>query len=104
MTRPNPRRRPSGFPSIRSQRLKKSLTRLSFAVAFSPDGQTVAAGSADDMIRLLNLDVQQAIDRICATTGENLTPEQWGHYIPPVALRSTLPPLTRYLASAVIPS
>ncbi len=56
-----------------------------WTVAFSPDGQTLAAGSEydyDGMIPLLDLDVDHAIDRICATTSGNLTPEQWAHYIP----------------------
>ena len=52
-------------------------------VAFSPDGHTLAAGSDDDgKIWLWNLDVDHAIDRICATTSDNLTPEQWARYIP----------------------
>ncbi len=56
-----------------------------WTVAFSPDGHTLAAGSEYDyggMIPLLDLDVDHAIDRICATTSGNLTPEQWAHYIP----------------------
>ena len=51
------------------------------SVAFSPDGHTLASGNADDSIRLWNLNVQDAIQRICATAG-GLTPQQWNQYIP----------------------
>jgi WD40 repeat protein/transcriptional regulator with XRE-family HTH domain len=51
------------------------------SVAFSADGHTLAIGNSDGTIRLWNLDVQYAIDRICATAG-GLTPQQWHEYIP----------------------
>ena len=47
------------------------------SVAFSPDGHTLATGSADGTVRWWNLDVNAAINRICAAVGKDLTPAQW---------------------------
>ena len=51
------------------------------SVAFSPGDRILAGGSLDGTIRLWNLNVQYAIERICATAG-GLTPQQWNRYIP----------------------
>jgi WD40 repeat protein len=52
-----------------------------FSAAFSPNGHTLAAGSGNGTTQLWNLNVGQAIDRICATTSDNLTPQQWARYV-----------------------
>lgn len=50
-------------------------------MAFSSDGRTLASGNTDGTIRLWNLNVRYAIERICATAG-GLTPQQWHDYVP----------------------
>ncbi len=50
------------------------------AVLFSPDGDTIINGDNVGLINVWNLNVNVAVQRICATTN-NITPQQWQHYV-----------------------
>ncbi|WP_194926323.1 nSTAND1 domain-containing NTPase [Catenulispora pinisilvae] len=59
--------------------------------ALSPDGRTLATASDDRTVNLTDLDVTYAIDRVCATTGDALTPAAWARYLPTVAYARPCP-------------
>ena len=58
------------------------------SVAFGPGEHMLASGSFDGATRLWNLNVQYAIQRICAAAG-GLTPRQWNQYIPQLRYQSS---------------
>ena len=60
------------------------------SVTFSPDGQTLASGSGSGSgtTRLWNLNVHDAVNRICAAVG-GLTSQQWNQYIPRLPYQAT---------------
>ncbi|MGW0335899.1 nSTAND1 domain-containing NTPase [Streptomyces sp. NPDC003011] len=51
-------------------------------LSFSPRSQMLGVSSGTDTVRLWNLDVENAIDRICSTTRGVLSPEKWHEYLP----------------------
>jgi WD40 repeat protein len=77
-----------GISLIRLTLARSASTVAVDSVAFSPDGHTLASGSDDGTTRLWNLNVQSAINRICATAG-GLTPQQWDEYIRQLLYRAT---------------
>ncbi|MFF7644297.1 AAA family ATPase [Streptomyces canus] len=51
-------------------------------LTFSPDSRMLGISSGADTVRLWDLDVDEAIDHICATTGNVLTRQEWEEYLP----------------------
>lgn len=51
-------------------------------LSFSPMSHMLGVSSGTDTVRLWNLDVDDAIDRICSTTRGVLTKNKWHEYLP----------------------
>jgi WD40 repeat protein len=62
-----------------------------YAVAFSPNGRTLASGSIDGAVQLWNPDPSQAADRICSAAG-GLTRQQWQALIAQLPYQNLCPP------------
>ncbi|MFD9332537.1 AAA family ATPase [Streptomyces sp. NPDC060065] len=57
-------------------------------LSFSAKSHTLGVSSGADTVRLWNLDVDEAIRRICSTTRGVLTPEKWHEYLPRLSYES----------------
>ncbi|MFE0677703.1 hypothetical protein [Streptomyces sp. NPDC058867] len=51
-------------------------------LSFSPTSPLLGVSSGTDTVRLWDLDVDRAVERICATTRGVLTEEKWQEYLP----------------------
>ncbi|MDX2528599.1 nSTAND1 domain-containing NTPase [Streptomyces europaeiscabiei] len=56
--------------------------RTGHFLSFSPDSHMLGVSSGADTVRLWNLDVDDAVRRICSTTHGVLTREKWDEYLP----------------------
>ncbi|MFE4589788.1 nSTAND1 domain-containing NTPase [Streptomyces laurentii] len=52
------------------------------ALAFAPDGRTLASSAEDQPVRIWTTDPETAARTVCAATGNVLTPALWGQYVP----------------------
>jgi hypothetical protein len=52
------------------------------AVAFSPDGRFLFLGVGEATVQIVPLSTRAAVDYVCRTTGNLLTPALWHTYIP----------------------
>ncbi|MEV6237133.1 hypothetical protein [Lentzea sp. NPDC051838] len=57
------------------------------AIEFSPDGTYLASGGNDTTVRLWDVDVDRAVERLCARHPEPLTRAQWEEHFPDVPYR-----------------
>ncbi|MDP9794645.1 aryl-alcohol dehydrogenase-like predicted oxidoreductase [Catenuloplanes nepalensis] len=61
------------------------------ALAFTPDGRTLATGGEDRTTVLWDLDVERTAARICARTDPALLAADWATYFPDRPFRSPCP-------------
>lgn len=52
------------------------------ALAFAPDGRTLASTAEDQPVRIWTTDPEAAARTVCAATGNVLTPALWAQYVP----------------------
>lgn len=52
-----------------------------YSVAFSPDGEQIAAGGAPEAVFTWPLDAQSAAGRVCSLVGDEVSEEEWRRYV-----------------------
>ena len=62
-------------------------------VRFAPDGKHLAVTSYGGSLRLVSWRTQVLIDQACGRLARNLTPAEWGRYLPGESYRTTCPNL-----------
>jgi WD40 repeat protein len=75
------------FVTILDAGTTRILTRIEHpslvnAVAFSPDGQSVATGAADGAVRTWRWRLEDLQNAACAHVSRNLTSKEWEQYLP----------------------
>lgn len=58
------------------------------SVAFAPEGNLLAAGGQDTTVRLWRTQAEHVAERICATTGDPITSQEWRQHVPGLSYRA----------------
>jgi WD40 repeat protein len=64
---------------------------VGYTAAFIPGTQLLATGTGDNLIWIWDLDEKHAIERICATTRNVLTPQIWEQHLPELSYKPPCP-------------
>ncbi|MEV4316829.1 AAA family ATPase [Actinocrispum sp. NPDC049592] len=68
-------------PDHPTQTTELTSSQTGYAVAFDPTNNYLASTTADALVRLWDLDMTHAITRICSSTTNVLTEDQWSRHL-----------------------